>query len=123
MTLKPFNLEAALRCEKVVMRNGEKVSKVFYVPDSVLQSERIVCVSNGFISYRYATGKIFGNSTNTPFDLFMAPQTREGWINIYPPEDNTYTAAVSDAHATKEIADNSCNPHRRLACIRIEWEE
>ena len=56
------------------------------------------------------------------FDLFFAPETHEGWINVYRNNDShTYAGAVydskEDAEKRKVIDENY------VTTIKIEWEE
>ena len=56
------------------------------------------------------------------FDLFFAPKTHEGWINVYRNNDShTYAGAVydskEDAEKRKIIDENY------VTTIKIEWEE
>ena len=56
------------------------------------------------------------------FDLFFAPWTHEGWINVYRNNDgHTYAGAVydskEDAEKRKIIDENY------VTTIKIEWEE
>ena len=56
------------------------------------------------------------------FDLFFAPETHEGWINVYRNNgSHTYAGAVydskEDAEKRKIIDENY------VTTIKIEWEE
>ena len=57
------------------------------------------------------------------FDLFFAPETHEGWINVYRYSDggHAYAGAVydskEDAEKRKIIDENY------VTTIKIEWEE
>ena len=57
------------------------------------------------------------------FDLFFAPETHEGWINVYRYSDggHAYAGAVydskEDAEKRKTIDENY------VTTIKIEWEE
>ena len=121
--MKPFNLEAAIRGEKVITREGNEVTQLTKFENVRQDVEPLRGVVESIVCTWSIDGRFYKDGEDHRRDLFMGPQTREGWINIYPTEDNTYTASISDAHATKEIADKTCNPSRRIACIRIEWEE
>ena len=48
-------------------------------------------------------------------ELTWTSPKREAWLNVYP-------EALAYYYPTKEEADSNATP-RRLACIRIEWEE
>lgn len=67
-------------------------------------------------------GKSFFNS-DTPNDLFFAPEKHEGWINVYRHSGggHAYAGAVydskEDAEKRKTIDENY------VTTIKIEWEE
>ena len=68
-------------------------------------------------------GKQYINIGDAPNDLFFAPETHEGWINVYRNSDtgHTYAGAVydskEDAEKRKVIDENY------VTTIKIEWEE
>ena len=61
--------------------------------------------------------------TKSSIDLFFAPETHEGWINVYRYSDggHAYAGAVydskEDAEKRKTIDENY------VTTIKIEWEE
>ena len=67
-------------------------------------------------------GKEYVNG-DTSNDLFFAPETHEGWINVYRHSDggHAYAGAVydskEDAEKRKTIDENY------VTTIKIEWEE
>ena len=66
-------------------------------------------------------GKEYING-DTSNDLFFAPETHEGWINVYRNNDShTYAGAVydskEDAEKRKTIDENY------VTTIKLEWEE
>jgi hypothetical protein len=57
-------------------------------------------------------------------DLINIPQKREGWVNVYAEDKRSIGARTGDIYHSEQEAGEMCPPHyRRLACIRIEWEE
>ena len=61
--------------------------------------------------------------TKSSIDLFFAPETHEGWINVYRYSDggHAYAGAVydskEDAEKHKESGENY------ITTIKLEWEE
>lgn len=103
----PFNLEAALKGEPVVTRDGRPVAEIkrFETVD------RIYGVLDGIVTgwLPDGTSRRVGNSE---IDLLMVapePKIREVWLNIYP----SYTAA----HISKRDADGSAL-HARIGKAR-----
>lgn len=126
MSDKPFDLKSALRGEKVITRVGIPVSNIYRVSGSIFSYPVIACVIEEKWEIRYIHGRKYNDDMLSSDDLIMAPKIRHGWINIYPSDhcdDSCYVANASDVHASKEIADASSIQNRRVACIRIEWEE
>ena len=124
--MKQFNIEEYLKnpSRKVVTRDGCPVRII--CTDKKSYNEQIVGLimgNNGmeFISTWTQQGKSFFNS-DTPNDLFFAPEKHEGWINVYRNNDShTYVGAVydskEDAEKRKVIDENY------VTTIKIEWEE
>ena len=122
-----FSLEKYLAnpSRKVVTRKGYPVR--ILCTDRNLPTEEIV----GLIMNDDGTeeiyswnkqGKRFSLSESSMRDLFFAPETHEGWINVYRNNDShAYAGAVydskEDAEKRKESGENY------VTTIKIEWEE
>lgn len=57
-----------------------------------------------------------GSSWHPSYDLVNIKVKKEGWVNVYP--NMRVTAFASEAKANSAAVSN-----RRIACVRIEWEE
>src|SRR5271154_5336527 len=79
--LKPFDLEKALKGEKVVTRNGREATEVHHFT-WVTGSFSLVAVIEGDLQTFTLQGHIWHGS-QTKNDLFMAPKERVVWINFY----------------------------------------
>ena len=124
--MRQFNLQEFIDnpSRKVVTRDGRPVR--ILCTDRKSYNEEIVGLvmnDNGMESVLtwIQQGKVFFNS-DTPNDLFFAPKTHEGWINVYRNNDShTYAGAVydskEDAEKRKTIDENY------VTTIKIEWEE
>ena len=124
--MEQFSLEKYLAnpSRKVVTRDGCPVR--ILCTDKKSYNEQIVGLimgNNGmeFISTWTQQGKSFFNS-DTPNDLFFAPEKHTGWVNVYRNNDShTYAGAVydskEDAEKRKTIDENY------VTTIKIEWEE
>ena len=62
-------------------------------------------------------GCYFKSDKDASFDLINAKTKKEGWVNVYKPEDGDCLL-----HKTKELADENAYD-KRIACVKIEWEE
>ena len=125
--MKQFNLKEYLKNPswKVVTRDGSSVRII--CTDMKSYNEKIVGLimsDTGIESIFTWTqqGKQYINIGDAPNDLFFAPETHEGWINVYRNNDgHTYAGAVydskEDAEKRKTIDENY------VTTIKIEWEE
>ena len=125
--MKQFDLKEYLKnpSRKLVTREGCSVRII--CTDAKLGSTEIVGLEidddgTECIFAWTKEGKLFSN-TDTPNDLFFAPETHEGWINVYRHSDggHAYAGAVydskEDAEKRKIIDENY------VTTIKIEWEE
>lgn len=116
--MQPFNLTRALAGEKVITRAGWDVRYLSYNPEN---NKVVAWVYGGpdFLPrcsvFDGTTGLMFDRHSSQE-DLFMAPKTREAWINVYP------LNVPCPAYPTKEIADEKASA-TRLYCVRVEWQE
>ena len=127
--MEQFSLEKYLAnpSRKVVTRDGRPVR--ILCTDKKSYNEQIVGLIMGdngmeFISTWTQQGKSFFNS-DTPNDLFFAPEKHEGWVNLYKWLGKEYTYHLGNVYNSKAEAENgsSNNNYKYVATIRIEWEE
>ena len=127
--MEQFSLEKYLAnpSRKVVTRDGRPVR--ILCTDKKSYNEQIVGLIMGnsgmeFISTWTQQGKSFFNS-DTPNDLFFAPEKHEGWVNLYKWLGKEYTYHMGNVYNSKAEAENgsSNNNYKYVATIRIEWEE
>ena len=126
--MEQFSLEKYLAnpSRKVVTRDGCPVR--ILCTDKKSYNEQIVGLimgNNGmeFISTWTQQGKSFFN-TDTPNDLFFAPEKHEGWVNIYKSKYDGYD--LSQVYQRKEDAENEKyinDSDVYITTTKIEWEE
>ena len=126
--MEQFSLEKYLAnpSRKVVTRDGCPVR--ILCTDKKSYNEQIVGLIMGdngmeFISTWTQQGKSFFN-TDTPNDLFFAPEKHEGWVNIYKSKYDGYELSQvyqrkEDAETEKYINDSDVY----ITTTKIEWEE
>ena len=119
--MKPFNLEEYLKnpSKKVVTREGRTV-KIHCTNFSSCQPIIAEIEGHNFSHSFTKDGKYFIDNRNSSYDLFFAPEKKEGWVNIYKNERDHYFGKFiyprkADAEA---VADSTC-----IATAKIEWEE
>jgi hypothetical protein len=124
--MKPFNLEAALRGEPVVTRDGRLVKIAGYNPNAFDNATVLGWVGREYSCW-YSNGTYLQNAGHK-LDLFMAPKPkvkREGWVKIAPDMDSKtihhgHQILTSYPYFTKELCDES---GFEGITARIEWEE
>ena len=107
---RPFNLEEALAGKPVVTRDGRKVSE-FYHFKTQTTPYSVSAVIDGS-RYGYSIDGRYHPSDESNLDLFMRPEKRSFWTNIYP-------WGVT-SNESKEICDKSAG-HDRIACIETVY--
>lgn len=109
--MKPFNLEAALRGEKVLTENGDEVNQLQLF--KIGENELLVGVLKLSLD-EYSIEQWHTNGVHPIFDfykLFMAPKTKTYWVNVYK-DETTYSQITtgkrtyhSKEDAIREISD------------------
>ena len=125
--MKEFNLDEYLKNpdREVVTRDGRKVRILCTDRKGDTPIIALVHDANDGQEYGYAfysDGKFFRDG-NEESDLFFAPEKHEGWIII-----NKYPDGVRDTngiiyHTKSDIPDIPIVGVKRVATIKIEWEE
>ena len=123
--MKEFNLTEYLKnpSKKVITRDGRNVTR-FLCTDAEGDYPIVALVKNNHNSNEIALsytkdGKFYKGSLGI-YDLFFAPEKKEGWINLFrdPTDNEIYCSKV---YPTKERAmDSICAAY---ATVKIEWEE
>lgn len=117
--MKPFDLEAALRGDPVVTRDGRPVTQVTEFEG--LGEFCVAAVMNGSLAIFKRDGHYCFRGDSL-YDLFMAPKKVTLWVNVYRDLHHLsdYSAA-STLYKTKNAADD-CAQSDRVACVPIEFE-
>lgn len=126
--MEKFNLDEYLKNpeRKIVTREGHK-ARVICTDRNVDDYIVIALVEEdlGENIYSYTKEGLLRWNTESPSDLFFAPERKTGWINVSRITQGnageiTYTGAV---YPTKEEAIAGYSGVGLLATIQIEWEE
>jgi len=117
MKMKEFNDEQAKAGKRVVTRGGSNVRIRCF--DRVSDNYPIVALidigAHESVETHTARGKHQSNGCESSYDLFMASEKKEGWINVYPSEGGYI-------HDTEAEALESRRVHA-IDTIKIEWSE
>ena len=127
--MEQFSLEKYLAnpSRKVVTRDGCPVR--ILCTDKKSYNEQIVGLIMGdngmeFISTWTQQGKLFFNS-DTPNDLFFAPEKHEGYVNVYRSLDKDCAYYLGNIYNSKAEAEDirENKKFKYIDTIKIEWEE
>ena len=127
--MKEFSLEEYLKNpdREVVTRDGRKVRIICTDRKNHDSYPIIALVENDEDDERVESYKIDGkwsaNGLENSFDLFFAPTKHEGWININKWPDGVRDTDGIIYHTKSDIPDMAPVGVKRVATIKIEWEE
>ena len=124
--MEKFNLEKYLAnpSRKVVTRDGRE-ARIICTDMKSTTYPVVALIENGSgyeQIFTFSKNGEYAVNESSRSDLFFAPETHEGWINVYRNNDShTYAGAVydskEDAEKRKIIDENY------VTTIKIEWEE
>ena len=125
--MKEFNLEEYLKNpnREIVTRDGRKVRILCTDRKGDTPIIALVYDANDGQEYGYAfysDGKFFRDG-NEESDLFFAPEKHEGWIIINKWADGERDTNGIIYHTKLDIPDIPIVGGKRVATIKIEWEE
>lgn len=122
--MKPFDIELAKQNHPVQTRDGRPARIVCYdvkghdFPIMALIMEE----DNKEMPYLFSsTGHVNNSVIESRLDLFMAPNKKEGWINLY--RSSIYAAGTSSVYKTEEEALKGHSERGYILTKKIEWEE
>ena len=125
--MKEFSLEEYLKNtnREIVTRDGRKVRILCTDRKGDTPIIALVYDANDGQEYGYAfysDGKIFSDEDNE-LDLFFAPTKHEGWIIINKWADGERDTNGIIYNTKLDIPDIPLVGGKRVATIKIEWEE
>ncbi len=108
--MKPFDLQAALRGEPVVTKDGRKVLTIVHWDFPWVKDKfKVTALIDGEeIAKDYdQNGRMINHETDSKYYLFMAPRTKKLWIAVENKMLENDTHFSSCAYNTKqELLDN-----------------
>ena len=117
---KPFNLEAALRGEPTIHRDGTPGPTKFHlIPDEFEDNYPLITKDGGGAAINYTKRGTFYRVQGYEKDLFMAPKKvkHQAWVNLYA------NGSMGESWPTELGARLARCAERRLIETRlIEWE-
>jgi hypothetical protein len=121
--LKPFSLEAALKGEKVITRDGREVTEIYHLKTLSDKNYPILAIVEGRGEEYTLNGRYYVDFKANKDDLFMAPKERVVWVNTYVSSNEEIwgTVYASEDKADK-AADGAVRIGNRAYPITIEEE-
>ena len=120
--MKQFSLEEYLKnpSRKVVTRDGREVRIVCtdmlgaYPVIGLAKTDKVETAL-----FYTDTGRI-DSEVPTEYDLFFAPERKEGWVNVYQEDNRLRCGNIYD---TKSEAEQHGSYAKYIATVKIEWNE
>ena len=120
--MKQFELDEYLKnpSRKVVTRDEKEVRIVCtdrlgaYPVIGLVKTDKVETVL-----FYADTGRIY-SEVPTEYDLFFAPEKKEGWVNVYQEGNRLRCGNIYD---TKSEAEQHGSYAKYIATVKIEWEE
>ena len=121
--MKEFSLEEYLKNpdREVVTRDGRKVRII--CTDYIGDGPVIAKIEGNMYSYSFREDGSYVDHKETNNDLFFAPEKHEGWININMWPDGERDTNGIIYHNKLDVPDMAPVGGKRVATIKIEWEE
>ena len=122
LNLKPFNLELAKQGKSVCTRDGRKARIICF--DAKGDKPIIALVEMGVAETpnNYPIDGKAISTKETPCDLMMLHEKKEGWVNVYKVGARLETGG--DVHSTKDAAIKCIDSDKKhIATVKIEWED
>ena len=129
LTMKQFNLEEYYKnpSRKIVTRDGRNVK--IHCTNYYLGNQCIIAEVEGIdSSYSYNNrGLLYGTMSDSPLDLFFAPEKHEGWIDIFRGEDGPFAGDIifNSKEDAEEASRRYCGFTKDLyiTTVKVEWED
>jgi hypothetical protein len=106
--MKPFNLEEALSGKPVVTRQGLPVTKIVHFENTHNDYQLFGVVDNQIESWTIQ-GKYYKIYDSHNKDLFMLPEKKSIWVNVYEGFDNEIVLGTQ--HPTSDRAKSQISSH------------
>ena len=122
LEMKQFSLDEYLKnpSRKLVTRDGKRVRIVCtdrlgaYPVIGLVKTDKVETVL-----FYTDTGCIYPEQPSG-YDIFFAPNKKEGWVNVYQEDNQLRCGNVYD---TKTEAEQHGSYAKYIATVKIEWEE
>ena len=123
--MKQFNLEEYLAnpSRRVVTRDGREVkihcTNHYLTNQCVIAEIKDIGLSFSFNQY----GQQYGNTEDSPLNLFFLPEKKEGYVNILKVDNCCYLGNSTIFNSKEEAEEAKKSYLNYAATAKIEWEE
>lgn len=121
--MKPFDLEKAKLDHPVCTRDGRKARIICFDRKEVCPIIALVEDGGKETTHTYTRTGSFSPGFESPFDLMMNCEEKEGWINIYESSIGDTNRECRAIYNSKEDALKNRIERHYITTIKIEWEE
>ncbi|MFV0325353.1 MAG: hypothetical protein ACK5LF_13420 [Bacteroides xylanisolvens] len=125
--MKPFDLEKAKAGAPVCTREGFSARIICFDADND-RFPIVALVKDSITSNEYPVsltkkGRFSDGEADSPKDLFMVGEKKEGWINIYEALKERCIGAVYNSKETAMRMKVNEKDVTYITTVRVEWEE
>ena len=125
--MKPFNLKEYIKNpnKKVITRNGRPVKIVYTDKKGMYPVVALIEYNNTYENvFAFTTDGRYSFVETDEKDLFFAPETHEGWVNVYEGADGNSYVGDARIFKSKEDAEKEGKKWKDyIATVKIEWGE
>ena len=118
--MKPFDIEQAKAGKPVQTRNGQDAEILrFDLRGGNSMLVIIKAEDHDYVATYAESGNFVNPKYEDKYDLFMKPETKEGWVAVF--NDGK---SISTIYDTKEKAESIGGTYPNFVAVaKIEWEE
>lgn len=125
--MKPFDLEKAKAGASICTREGFRARIVCFDADND-RFPIVALVKDSITSNEYPVsltkkGRFSDGEADSPKDLFMVGEKKEGWVNIYEALKEKCIGAVYNSKETAMRMKVNEKDVTYITTVRVEWEE
>lgn len=122
--MREFDLQKALAGEKLITRDGRKITEIYQFKTYNKSEFNIMGVIENEEMFHYDESGRAGRFGEFPQDLFMAPTTKTYYVNVYENDIETGSINGRRIHCSKEEAQTyELNDRTHIARIEFTVEE
>lgn len=119
--MKPFNIELAKAGYPVCTRNGRKARIICFDVKGNVHPIIALVEECGHETTMYYNKRGESCASSNKYDLMMAPEKKEGWVNVYKLGSGNYVSG--HIYNTEEEANKHITSNNFVTIGKVSWEE